>query len=131
MRQPPVTIYIVDDDESMRRALARLMQSAGYATATFASVGELLATERFHEPACVIADGRMPGGSGLDLPKKLRDRGSWLPVIILTAHDTEQMRAQARQAGVAGYFRKPVDDQALIDAIEWALSGRHESVTDH
>jgi FixJ family two-component response regulator len=127
MMQPPVTIYIVDDDESMRRALARLMQSAGYATATFASLGELLATEHFHEPACVIADVRMPGGSGLDLPERLRDCGSWLPVIIVTAHDTEQMRAEARRAGVAGYFRKPVDDQALIDAIEWALSGRHES----
>ena len=126
MRQPPVTIYIVDDDESMRRALARLMQSAGYATATFASVGELIATERFKEPACVIADGRIPGGSGLSLPKKLRDRGLEIPVIIVTAHDTEEMRAEAKQAGVSGYFRKPVDDQVLIDAIEWALSGRHE-----
>jgi FixJ family two-component response regulator len=127
MRQAPATIYIVDDDESMRRSLARLMKSAGYATATFRSVGELIATERFAEPACVIADGRMLGGSGLELPRKLRARGSSLPVIILTAHDTEEMRAEARQAGVAGYFRKPVDDQALIDAIEWALTGRHES----
>ncbi len=68
----------------------------------------------------------MSGGSGLDLPKKLHDQGSWLPVIIVTAHDTEEMRAKARQVGVVGYFRKPVDDQALIDAIEWALSGKHE-----
>ena len=127
MRQPPVTVYIVDDDESMRRSLARLMRSAGYAAATFTSVAELIATERFDEPACVIADGRMHGGSGLELPKELRSRGRRLPVIIVTAHDTEEMRAEARQAGVAGYFRKPVDDQALIDAIEWALSERHES----
>jgi FixJ family two-component response regulator len=122
-----VTIYIVDDDESMRRSLARLMRSAGYATATFTSVGELIAAERLEESACVIADGRMLGGSGLDLPGKLRARGSCLPVIIVTAQDTDAIRAEARQAGVAGYFRKPVDDQALIDAIEWALSERHES----
>jgi FixJ family two-component response regulator len=127
MKQPPVTIYIVEDDDSMRRALERLMLSAGYATATFASVGEFIATECFLEPACVIADARMPGGSGLDLLEKLRARGSGLPVIIVTAHATPEIRAQARQAGVDGYFRKPVDDQALIDAIEWALSGRHQS----
>jgi FixJ family two-component response regulator len=127
MKQPPVTIYIVEDDDSMRRALERLMLSAGYATATFASVSEFIATECFLEPACVIADARMPGGSGLDLLEKLRARGSGLPVIIVTAHATPEMRARARQAGVDGYFRKPVDDQALIDAIEWALSGRPQS----
>ena len=122
MAQPPITIYIVDDDDSVRRSLSRLMKSAGYVPATFATIGELLACEQLHKPACVIADVRMPGGSGLDVPGKLRARGDSLPVIIVTAHDTEEMRLEARLAGVSGYFRKPVDDQALIDAIEWALS---------
>ena len=127
MRKAPVTIYIVEDDESTRRSLARLMKSAGYETGTFASVGEFMATESFQEPSCVIADGRMPGGSGMELPQKLRQRGSSLPVIIVTANDSGDTCTEGRLAGVAGYFRKPVDDQALIDAIEWALSGRYEA----
>jgi FixJ family two-component response regulator len=120
-------IYILDDDDSMRRSLESLMKSAGYVTATFASVEEFIAMERHHTPACVIADVRMPGGGGVNLPNILRARHWNLPVIIVTAHDTAAMREEARKAGVSSYFRKPVDDQALIDAIEWELSGEHGS----
>jgi FixJ family two-component response regulator len=77
------------------------------------------------EHACIISDVRMPGISGLELPELLARAGRHLPVIFVTAHDTEQTRAIAQRAGAAAYFSKPVDDQALLDAIAWALSG-HE-----
>lgn len=122
---PTSTIYIVDDDDSVRRSLARLMRSAGYAVEAFACVEKLLSIEHFQPRSCVVADVRMAGGSGLELPKRLRERNSLVPVIIVTADDREDMRGEARAAGVASFFRKPVDDQALIDAIEWAI---HEQV---
>ncbi len=116
------TIYVVDDDLSVRRAIQRVLASAGYRSEVFESADELLALENFETPACVVADFRMAGGSGLELKQRLTDRGSTMPLILITALDTKEMRQKARDAGVAGYLRKPVDDQALIDAIEWGLS---------
>ena len=130
MPRPVITICIVDDDDSVRRSLSRLLRSAGYDVRAFSTIGELLASEQLHRASCVIADVRMPGGSGLELPDKLRARGVSIPVLIVTAHDTEEMRTEARRAGVSAYFRKPVDDQALIDAIEWAVS-RKTAVRDN
>ena len=114
-------VYIIDDDESVHRALARLLRSAGFEPRTFASVEAFTASGVDCSSGCVLADISMPGCGGLDLPKHLRRMGCQLPVIFLTAQDTETTRAAARRAGAAGFFRKPVDDQALIDAIEWAL----------
>jgi FixJ family two-component response regulator len=91
---------------------------------SFASVDDFLRSEINHENACVISDIQMPGTSGLDLPAKLLDAGYHLPVIFVTAHDTPESRARAQQVGAAAYFRKPVDAQALLDAIVWALSGQ-------
>lgn len=117
-------IYIVDDDDSVRRALQRVLTSAGYETETFSCAAGLLALERFTHPSCVVADLRMPGDSGFEIRRQLAERGETIPVILVTALDTAEMRQRARQAGVAGFLRKPVDDQALIDAIEWSLSSR-------
>jgi len=114
-------IYIIDDDESVHRALARLLRSAGFETRTFATVDAFTASEIDSGSGCVLADVRMPGCDGLELPERLRRLGCQLPVIFLSAQDTDTTRAAARRAGAAGFFRKPVDDQALIDAIEWAL----------
>ena len=114
-------VYIIDDDESVSRALNRLLRSAGFDTRTFATVKAFTDSEFESADGCVLADVRMPGGSGLDLPERLHRLGRELPVIFLTAQDTETTRAAARRAGAAGFFHKPVDDQALIDAIEWAL----------
>ena len=116
------TVYIIDDDPSVRRALSRLMRTAGLSEIAFASVEEFVAANVEDTNACVVADVRMPGASGLDLPEMLAKRGSQLPVIFVTAQDTELVREHARNVGAAGYFRKPVDDQALIDSIHWALS---------
>ncbi len=115
------TVYLIDDDASVRAAMKRLMASSGLDAHTFASAEEFLDAHSSEENACVVTDIRMHDMTGLELQKRLRDEGSHLPVIFVTAHDTKEARAEARAAGAAGYFRKPVDDQALLDAIEWAL----------
>jgi FixJ family two-component response regulator len=122
----PRTVYIVDDDASVRRSLERLMRSCGYVPACFASADEFLAVPHLVRSACVIADVTMRGTSGMALPQALAARGLRLPVIFVTARDTEEMRAEARRTGASAYLRKPVDDQALVDSIEWALGSRRE-----
>ena len=117
-------ICIVDDDDSVRRALKRLIHSAGMDVRTFASADEFITSRPEEKNACLITDVKMSGVTGLELHQKLIDLGSRLPVIYITAFDTEEIRAQAKSAGGVGYFRKPVDDQALLDAIRWALSRR-------
>ncbi len=114
-------VFIVDDDESVRRSMKRLLRSAGFQAETFASAQEFLDADRSYEGACVVADVMMPGLGGLDLRERLAGMGSTIPVILVTAYDTDETREQAKSLGVAGYFRKPVDDQALLDAIQWAL----------
>jgi FixJ family two-component response regulator len=93
---------------------------------TFASVEEFMRADCPDDHACVISDVRMPGISGLELPGLLARAGRRLPVIFTTAHDTPETREIAQRAGAAAYFRKPVDDQALLDAIAWALSSSSE-----
>ncbi|HEY3901711.1 MAG TPA: response regulator [Chthoniobacter sp.] len=117
-------VYIVDDEPSICTAYARLARSAKMEPRTFASVEEFLRAECTDDNACVISDVRMPGISGLELPGLLRRAGRHLPVIFTTAHDTAETREIAQQAGAAAYFQKPVDDQALLDAIAWALGNR-------
>lgn len=117
----PATIVIVDDEESVRTAMARMVRSAGLRALIFASVDDLLQHLDVLTNACIISDIRMPGTSGLALPGLLAERGLDLPVIFVTAYDTSQLRTAAKRAGGAAYFRKPVDDHALLDAIEWVL----------
>lgn len=116
------TIFIVDDDASVRRALGRVMTQAGFISKGIASAEEFIAGEFRGTSGCILADMTMPGLSGLEFKQLLNAAHSTLPIIFLTAHDTEEVRAAAREAGAAGYFRKPVDSQALLDAIEWALN---------
>jgi FixJ family two-component response regulator len=121
VRSPGPLVYIVDDDWSVRHALGRLLRSAGLPNEAFGSVEDFLADVGRTENACVVADLRMSGTSALALPAILRRRGSEMPVIILTAQDSGRTRTAAKEAGVAAYFHKPVDDQALLDAIAWVL----------
>ena len=115
------TVYIVDDDDSVRTALTRLLRSANMRVHSFACVDDFLKSDKLDEHSCVIADIRMPGTCGLGLPKLLAASGHKNPVIFLSAQDTVQTRAAAKRAGGAGFFRKPVDAQALLDAIEWTF----------
>lgn len=116
------TVYVVDDDAPVRTALVRLMRSAHMTAVPYASVDELLAAPTIAPRACVLADIRMQGTSALTLPRLLKGRGKHIPVIFVSAQDSEQTRADAQRAGGAAFFRKPVDGQALVDAIAWALS---------
>jgi FixJ family two-component response regulator len=122
MESQLTTIYIVDDDPGVGRSLARLMRSAGYAPQVFESVDAFIATNKFDARACVIADVQMPGQNGLHLQARLHAIGSYLPVILLTAQDTDEMREAAVRGGFSAFFRKPVDDRALIDTIEWVIN---------
>jgi FixJ family two-component response regulator len=121
MPKQPVQVYIVDDEPTVCTAYARLVRSAKMQPKTFASVEDFLRSDYADQNACIISDVQFPGKSGLELPVLLGQAGRRLPVIFVTAHDTPETRDLAHRFGAAGYFRKPVDDQALLDAIEWAL----------
>jgi FixJ family two-component response regulator len=115
------SIFIIEDDNSVRRALTRVMVAAGFQARGFASAEEFLADSASSTKGCVVADLTLPGMSGLELGELLHQRQDESPVILLTAQDTPELRAEARAAGAVGFFRKPVDSQALLDAIAWSL----------
>jgi FixJ family two-component response regulator len=114
-------VYIVDDDPAIQQALERLMRSAGLRAETFGSVIDLLDKGAFDERVCIVADIRLPQISGLELPGLLAQQGRSRPVIFITAYDTDSNRQAAHRAGAAAFFRKPVDGEALLDAIVWAV----------
>ena len=117
MSKPPPLVAIVDDEESIRRALDRLLRSAGFAVETFASGVEFLRSVLDHCPACVVLDLNMPALSGLDVQLFLaRDRVP-VPVIILTGHETPEARTRLMARGATACLRKPVDDKLLLAAI--------------
>jgi FixJ family two-component response regulator len=121
------TIYVIDDDPPVRHALKRLLRSLGFAVRAFPDAEAFLTAGCPPEDACVVADVRMQGMSGLDLQRELNKAGSPLRFVFLTAQDTEETRTEAIRAGGAAFFVKPVDDQALFDAIQWALTLSHET----
>jgi FixJ family two-component response regulator len=132
MVQPPepAVVYLVDDDAPVRRALSRLLRSAGVETREFGSGDEFMNSGIDARQSCIVAESRMLSGAGIDLPRRLRESGRDIPVILLTADTNGRCRAAARSAGAFLFFRKPVDGQALIDAVEWALGDNapHRSV---
>lgn len=119
---PRICVYIIDDDASVRRALKMLLFSAGLEAQTYESAELFLKSEFREEGACLITDFKLRGMSGLELQQQLNQKGSRLPVIFLTAFDSSADRKQAYECGAVGFFRKPVDDQALLDSIRWSLS---------
>jgi FixJ family two-component response regulator len=122
-------VYLIDDDESVRKALQRLLRSAGLDVKTFPSAEEFLQSENLGEKrACIILDIRMPGLTGFDLQEKLASKGVRIPVITVSAFDDAASRERARKLGATAFFRKPVDGEALIDAIHWAMGvDKHDS----
>ena len=114
----------MEDDEGVRKSLSRLMRSVGYPSRDFGSAEEFLATVDAHEEGCVLLDITMPHMTGLQLQTELNKRHIDWPVIAVSARDDADTRAMARQLGAQYFFRKPVDDQALIDAIQWVLASK-------
>lgn len=119
---PPVVVYIVDDDDPVRDALARLLRSAGLVPRPYASAESFLADVSNSDHACVLLDLTLPRMTGLKVQACLKDRQITLPVITLSALDDEQTLAWTRDLGARMFLRKPVDDQALLDAINWVCS---------
>ncbi len=117
-------IYVIDDDESVRKAFNRLLRSVDLEVETFASAEEFLKNQKLNKNSCIIIDIRMPGMTGFDLQRKLMALGSQIPVIVISASEDAQVREQARELGAVAFFRKPIDDQALLDAIMWATVQR-------
>lgn len=122
MTQPAATVFVVDDDFSVRRSLARLLKSAGHQVETFASAGEFLSCNRLdHSPACVVLDLRMPGLTGMDLQTRLNAIESLLPVIFISGHGDIPTSVRAMKEGAVDFLPKPFDDTQLLDAVERAL----------
>lgn len=121
---PIGTVLVVDDDDSMRQAIQRLLNAAGFKTMAYASVEALLADGPMAGAACIVSDYKLPGMSGLDLlaDPRVRDRG--LPVIVVTAHDSLGLRGEAMRRGAAGYLPKPFHGSDLLQAIEAAVQPR-------
>jgi FixJ family two-component response regulator len=114
-------VAIVDDDNSMRCALQGLLESVELPAQSFASAEEFLKSGGHHQIACLIADIRMPGMSGLELQAKLNNERCRIPIIFITAHGDEKMRMQALRAGAVEFLAKPFDDEVLLERVRAAL----------
>lgn len=123
------TVFLVDDDASVRRALTRLLKSARYAVQTFASAREFLEFWRIRSEAaaCLVLDVRMPDLSGLDLQRELQAANTVLPIIFITGHGDIPMGVKAMKDGAVDFLAKPVNDADLLKAVEQALArARHD-----
>ena len=114
-------VAIVDDDDSMRSALQGLLKSVGLPAQAFASAEEFLRSGQQRQTACLIADIRMPGMSGLELQAALNSEHCRIPTIFITAHGDAKLRMQALRAGAVEFLSKPFDDEALLDSVRGAL----------
>jgi two-component system, LuxR family, response regulator FixJ len=119
-------IAVVDDDEAVRRALCRLLKTAGHRVELFDSAEDWLSAGDLERFACLIVDVRLPGLSGLELQRQLRASQFQIPILIITAHADEASRAQALDAGAIGFHFKPLDADRLLEDVSRALgNGYH------
>jgi FixJ family two-component response regulator len=121
IEEKPKMVVIVDDDESVRSALRGLMKVVGLPARSFASAEEFLESGQQHHTACLIADIRMAGMSGLELQAKLNADHCRIPIIFITAHGDAKMRMQALRAGAVEFLAKPFDDETLLESVRAAL----------
>jgi FixJ family two-component response regulator len=127
-------VTIVDDDASVRRALGRLLRSAGFAIAVFASAEEFLASGDPRTAACLVFDIQRNGISGWELLTRVRAAGVHTPVLLVTSHDDPRTRDQVAQSGATAYLRKPLDPATLLRTVRAVLAGPTDAngaVTDH
>ena len=115
------TVFVIDDDKSVREALKSLVRSVGLRVETFASAHEFLQRRRSEVPSCLVLDVRMPGLSGLDLQREMADKNIHTPIIFITGHGDIPMSVRAMKAGAVEFLTKPFRDQDLLDAIQQAL----------
>lgn len=126
MEGPRPRVAVVDDDQSVRKALERLLRASGFEAVTFSSAHEFFYFLETRHADCLILDLHMPGMNGLEVQRRLTQSGFRVPVIVVTGHDEPQARTQCLSAGAAAYFSKPFDDKALLHAIEVAMMQQAE-----
>jgi FixJ family two-component response regulator len=114
-------VALVEDDDSYRVAVQRLLKSAGFSVQLFASAEDFLRSGRQHETGCLITDIRMPGMSGLDLQARLNADHCLIPTIFITAHGDEDMRLQAMRGGAVKFMVKPFDGEILLESVRAAF----------
>lgn len=114
-------VHVVDDEVAIRDSLVMLLESAGHAAHAYADAGQFLSGVVPNQPGCVVADVRMPGLSGLDLQRRLREDRIDLPVIIITGHGDVAMAVAALKEGAADFIEKPFDEDVFLSAIDSAL----------
>src|SRR5437879_1734713 len=118
---PGHTVFVVDDDEAVRKAISRLLRSAGIAAAVFASPREFLAQYNPATPGCLVLDMAMPDINGLQLQTALTEKGCILPIIFLTGHGDVSKSVQAMKQGAFDFFSKPVKEKDLLPAVRAAI----------
>ena len=121
MREGPL-VAIVDDDKSIRNATQDLLKSAGFSTATFEDAESFLGSASRASAACLVADMRMPGMTGLELYQELVASGDGIPTVIITAHPEELTQARAHEAGITCYLYKPFEPDQLLECVREALA---------
>jgi FixJ family two-component response regulator len=119
-QKPSFTIFVVDDDPDVRRAMKRLLKTARFKVETFATAEDFLKTEPCRSPGVLVLDMRLPGMDGLDLQKALAASGSAMPVVFMTAYEDAGQRQEAMDRGGIAFLQKPVDEKVLFEAIRKA-----------
>ena len=121
MTEVDAIVFVVDDDEPMRKSLQNLIGSVGLRVEAFASAPEFLRSKLTDVPGCLVLDVRLPGLSGLDLQKRMAESDIEIPIIFISGHGDVPMTVKAMKAGAVEFLTKPVRDQDLLDAIQQAL----------
>jgi FixJ family two-component response regulator len=124
------TIFLIDDDLSVREGLTGLIESVGLPVKTFASALEFLSLDAADAEGCLILDVEMPGMTGLDLQRRMNSAGTFLPIIFLTGHGDIPMTVEAMKAGAVHFLTKPVREDALMNAIRQALENDRKTRSD-
>ena len=123
-KQAPIeSVFVIDDDASVRASLKSLFESVGLHVQLFGSADDFLQSERPDIPCCLVLDVRLPGLSGLEFQSELARSGTDMPIIFMTAHGDIPMTVQAMKAGAVEFLTKPCRDQELLDAVRLAIEG--------
>ncbi len=130
-QKPVPTVFVVDDDNSVRQALSSLIRSVGLAVKPFSSAREFLQAPVHDAPACLVLDVRLPGLGGLELQRELTETHNDIPIIFITGHGDIPMSVRAMKAGAVEFLPKPFRDQDLLDAIHQALARSEAALQRH
>ena len=125
------TVFVIDDDASIRKSLSRLLRSAGYGAETFSSAEEFLRRDHFDGVGCILLDVRMPGLSGMALQEELNNADYHMPIVFITGHGDIPMSVEAMKKGAVDFLTKPFDDDELLQALRSAIEKDRNARAEH